>query len=106
MNDEQLHYQLTPHVTGILLSSSALVNLLDRPGMTIEELRRSQPAETFRAHVKLFRRWFIYAIRATPPDRLTAEEKKFLEYWFPEKERAEAVGARERDGLGLNEEIR
>ena len=103
MTDDELHHQLTPHAVGILVSASTFIHLLDKPGMTIAELRASLPAITFRNHVTSFRRWMVGAIRNAPEKRFPPEVKRALEEWFGENERAEAVGSREREGLNIED---
>ena len=94
MTDDELHHQLTPLIAGVILSASAFTHLLDRPGMTIEQLRASMPAAAFRRQAELFRKWFTYAKHAMPHERITPEERKALAFWFPDDEENATAEAR------------
>jgi len=84
---ESLHRRVPTHLGGLWLATVELLLLMDRPGMTIERLRGSQPATMFRAQVLAFRQWMIEASQIVPG--MTPEEKKFLEHWFKELDRAD-----------------
>jgi hypothetical protein len=91
-------YPLPPNL-GELMCASALTRLMDHPGMTIEELRNSLPAQILREHLRLFDTWLTAAVKATPNSILTPEERKFLLFWFDECNRIRMVLEKIKTGM-------
>jgi len=80
VNDPDLFDAMKIEYGGLALAASALVLLLDSPGMTIEKLRASSAAQTFREGTRRSRRWWFKAIECSGP--LQPEEKRFLAMWY------------------------
>jgi len=94
MTQEQLRSSVPAHMQGLWLAGACLVVLMDDPGMTLEKLRRSDPAIAFRQQAIAMSRWLAQAIEQTPPEALPPEERRFMEFWFGQMHRAEATNAR------------
>ena len=97
---ERLHRGISPLVDGIFIAAASLLQTMDAPGMSLEELRRSKAACDFRACLFTMRGWLEEAVSRLPAKDFTDEERRFLRFLFQEVDRAVAKYGREPAGDG------
>ncbi len=95
MSNDEIQLELHRQIGGMFLSASLLLVLMDRQAMTIEELRKSAPAATFRANVLRFRRWMDDA--ASIFSIIEGPDSESLAFW--KRQIDEAIGREEKREL-------
>lgn len=89
MIEDELHLSVKTHIGGIFVAAADLIRKMDRPGMTIEQLRGTHEAGMFRRQTADFSNWMEAAMTSAPDSVAPPEYRRFLSHWFNELKRME-----------------